>query len=147
MQYGSYAFSLNSSNTPIQHPRQRGPPLPRLRPRGAGSAIYVTGTRPIFAPSFSTLPGADRPNAVCIPFPRPYGRPPSKTACRNSVWFESYDSDKIAVLASRMRSAASSCCCSPDRVPPIFFKLPIVVGGQNFICLFLMVVAMRHFSF
>ena len=35
----------------------------------------------------------------------------------------------------------------PTMVPPIFFQLPIVIGGKNFICVLLMVVAMRHFSF
>ena len=32
-------------------------------------------------------------------------------------------------------------------VPPIFLHLPIVVGQKKFVCVLLMVVAMRHFGF
>ena len=52
----------------------------------------------------------------------------------------------MAVLASSIRSAASF-FISPDTVPPIFLQLPIAVGQKKFVCVFLMVVAMRHFSF
>ena len=35
----------------------------------------------------------------------------------------------------------------PTTVPPIFLHLPIVVGQQKILCVFLMVVDMRHFGF
>ena len=35
----------------------------------------------------------------------------------------------------------------PTTVPPIILHLPIVVGQQNLVCVFLIVVAMRHLGF
>ena len=72
------------------------------------------------------------------------GRGQIRYACQKSTWFESYTSWNFAVLASRRRSPAAA--YSPDTVPPFFcnFQSSYV---EKISCVFLMVVAMRNFSF
>ena len=69
-----------------------------------------------------------------------------KTACRNFAWIKSYEPLKIAFSGSCIPFAAAP-APSHDTFSTIFFKVLIVIGQWNLVCLFLMVMALWRFGF